>query len=139
MTDQVTADGTITETNKPVNPFAPAFQVTGQPTTPNLYRGVIQGTGIYFNNNDLAHACDIRFALSLNSSLGQLLSGLVPNFGPLLDAMKAGQNDAAKAVRGFISKMISEFRLVVKGIQAALNLDPSGELDRKSTRLNSSH
>jgi hypothetical protein len=130
MADQVSADGTITETNKPVNTFAPSFQVAGQPTTPNLYRGVIEGTGIYFNNNDLAHACDIRFALSLNTSLGQLLNGLVPNLGPLLDAMKAGQNDAGKLVRGLISKLITELRIAVKGIQAAVNLDPSGELSR---------
>ena len=110
--------------------YGSTFQDTGQPSTPNLYRGVIANTGIQFTNNDLSHSCDIRFVLDINTGIGQLLSGLLPNFSPLFAAMQAGQNDAAKAIRGMVAKLIAGFRLAVKGIQAALNLDTSGVLSR---------
>jgi hypothetical protein len=127
MADQVAQDGTITEVNKPVFSFSASFIKEGDPTTPNLYRGVLENTGVQYSLDNLAHACDLRFVLD-GGILGDLLSGIIPDFGPLIAAMRAGQNDAAKFVRAQISKFMEVLRLSIKAIQLSLNLDPSGVL-----------
>ena len=128
MADKILPDGSIVETNKPLFSFGVAFETAGQQTTPNLYRGVIEGTGIQFTNNSLSHSCDVRFLFDFGKILTSLGSGIIPDFSPLIDAVRAGQNDAAKLIRGAIAKIIDALRFSIKGIQAALNLDPSGLL-----------
>ena len=110
MADKVLPDGSIVEANKPLFSFGVSFESAGQPTTPNLYRGVIEGTGIQFTNNSLAHACDIRFLFDFGKLLTSLGSGILPDFSPLIDAVRAGQNDAAKLIRGAVAKIIDALR-----------------------------
>ena len=48
----------------------------------------------------------------------------------IADAIKSGKNKASMIIRSIINKIIESIRIVKKGVIAALNLDPSGQISR---------
>lgn len=114
---------------EPVVPeVAPANQIIriGKPTTPtNAYSA--NGTVLAFTNSNLVHSCDFRFLVDI----GNLNIGTIENPYTLIkQAIANAQNKAAAIIRTLLAKLLETFRLPLKGIIAALNLDPTGNLSK---------
>jgi hypothetical protein len=115
-------NGKIIEKNSPKWSWTGSFAVGGVQTTPGIARGALINTGVYITNSQVAHVCDFKFRLNANLSL----TGLVPNFGILLGAIKNGKNAASAAIRVAITKLNELFRLAIDAILGALNFDVTG-------------
>jgi hypothetical protein len=117
------------EGNKPVSPnTAPAMQMQqlGKPTTPaNAY--TTTGTMLSITNANLTHACDFKFLINFTD----LNIGIIQNpITVIKEAIEGAKNKAAAIMRALIAQIVAKFRLVVKGVVVALNLDPSGQIAR---------
>lgn len=118
---------TTTDSKEPVvPPKAPAMELirVGKPTTPtNAYSA--NGTILSLTNSDTVHACDFRFLIDF-PNLG---IGVIQNPITLIEqAIKDSKNKAAALIRTLLAQVIDKFRLVLKGITAVLNLDPTGQI-----------
>lgn len=118
---QVTSGST--ETIKVTAPGM-AMRVPGKPTTPaNAYTA--NNTVVSIANSDLVHSCDFKFLIDLSS----LNIGVIQDPIALIkQAIAAANNKAAAIMRAALAKLMDGFRLVIKGVTVALNLDPSGEI-----------
>lgn len=120
---------TVTDTapKKPAPPAqAPAMALfrVGKPTTPtNAYSA--NGTMLQITNSQVTHACDFRFLIDF-PNLG---IGTIENPITLIEqAIKNSKNKAAAIIRTMLAQIIDKFRLVLKGINIALNFDPTGQI-----------
>ena len=93
--------------NSPQLPTHDKDNTVGEPTTPRIRQGVIDGTQIEVTNNNLSHVCDISIEVNKNVALARL------KFGQFIQAIR----DAIRA------------------LVAALGLDPSGEISKLITLL----
>lgn len=118
------APKTEAEIAKPVLPNGVTEREVGQPTTPKTARGILEGTGISLTNASLSHVCDFRYQFDFNIGL----LGITNPVTAIQQAIKSGQNNAANFIGMMIAKLNETFRITIKGLQLALNLDPSGEL-----------
>lgn len=117
----------VADVVSPIKKDLPAGQTAGgvgQPTNAPLSRGVTAGTAIAMANANLAHACDFRFELNFDIGIGTLINPVTA----IQNAIKAGKNRAAEMTRFLISKINDELRLLMKGIIAALGIDPTGQV-----------
>jgi len=107
---------------------APANEIVriGKPTIPsNAYTA--NGTVVSLTNSDLVHACDFRFLINL----GDLGIGTIENPITLIkESIANAKNKAAAIVRTLLAQLLDNFRLGLKGIILALNLDPTGNLSK---------
>lgn len=96
----------------------------GKPSIPqNAFSA--NGTVLSITNSDLVHACDFRFLINL----GDLNIGTIENPITLIQqAIADAKNKAAAIIRVFLAQLLDNFRIGLKGIIFALNLDPSGQL-----------
>lgn len=105
---------------------APAMQVSrvGKPTIPaNAY--TTSGTIVQITNSQVTHACDFRFLIDFPN----LDIGVIENPITLIEnAIKNSKNKAAAIIRTMLAQLIDNFRLILKGINAVLNLDPTGQI-----------
>lgn len=62
--------------NDPVPPTDVVFYVKEEPTISRLGRGIVQGTMVNKNNNDLAHVCDFISEMQKNINLKQYTKAL---------------------------------------------------------------
>jgi hypothetical protein len=115
-----------TEKTPAVPEAAPALNPTkvGQPDTPaNAYTA--NGTMVAVTNSDLVHACDFRFLINF----GDFNIGTIENPITLIkQSIANAKNKAAAMIRMLLAQLLSKFRLGLKGIIIALNLDPTGNL-----------
>lgn len=118
LKDQQTAPET------PSNAPAMKLNKVGAPTTPaNAF--TVSGTITDFTNSNLVHACDFRFLINI----GDFNIGVVENPITLIEqAIRNSKNKAAAMIRALLSQLLSNFRVGLKGIAVALNLDPTGQL-----------
>lgn len=118
--------GQPAEPDAPEMPELIAEAAKNNPTT-NSYisRGIVANTGISLTNSSLGHVCDFRFNLNFGG-VGSI--GLINPITAIQNAIKSGKNKAAMLISSIISQLNDQLRLVIKGIIATLNLDPSGIL-----------
>lgn len=116
--------GQVAEVNRPVLPNGVIASAIGQPTNSPISRGVVANTGISITNSQLAHVCDFRYQFQFDIGL----SGLSNPVTTIQNAIKKGKNNSALVVSMLIKKLNEQFRLAIKAILAAMNLDPSGQL-----------
>lgn len=126
--NNATAQQVVTKTD-PVPPtVAPAnkLQRPGVPTTPaNSY--TVANTVTAWTNSQLVHSCDFRFLINL----GDLNIGTIQNPITLIkQAIANAKNKAAALVRVLLAQLLDKFRIGLKGIIIALNLDPTGNLSK---------
>ena len=118
---------TIVETRNTLMPYLPDgvfFSAVGAQTTPPISRSFMGGTVIAKTNADLAHSCDFKFSLNLQTDFNL---GVIDNPVTLIKkSIAESKNAAAALIRALIGQAIDAFRLSIKGIIVALNLDPSG-------------
>lgn len=107
---------------------APAMnlQKVGQPSVPaNAYTA--NGTMLAVTNSDLAHACDFRFLINF----GDFNIGGIENPITLIkQSIANAKNKAAAMIRMLLAQLLGNFRIALKGIIIALNLDPTGNLSK---------
>lgn len=103
-----------------------APRVVGKPTTPaNAYTA--NNTVVSIMNSNLVHSCDFKFLINLSD----LNIGVIEDPITLIKkSIAEANNKAAAIIRAALAKLMDGFRLVLKGMTAALNLDPSGEIAR---------
>lgn len=96
----------------------------GKPTTPtNAYSA--NGTVLAITNSETVHACDFRFLVDF-PNLG---IGVIENPFTLIEqSITRSKNAAAAIIRTLLAQLIDNFRIVLKGINVALNLDPTGQI-----------
>jgi hypothetical protein len=124
------ATTTNTNTTTPTEPSVPKnapamvrFRV-GEPTTPtNAYSA--NGTMLQITNSQVSHACDFRFLIDFPN----LDIGVIQNPIALIEqSIKNAKNKAAAIIRTMLAQIIDNFRLILKGVTIALNLDPTGQI-----------
>lgn len=101
-----------------------AMRVPGKPTSPaNAYTA--NNTVVSIMNSNLVHSCDFKFLIDLSA----LNIGVIQDPITLIkEAIAAANNKAAAIIRAALAQLMDGFRLVIKGVTVALNLDPSGEI-----------
>lgn len=116
----------FTKKNAVVPTNGPANQIdrVGQPDTPaNAYS--VDGTVLNWTNSNLVHACDFRFLINFDN----LNIGAIENPITLIKQAIAGaKNKAAAVIRTLLAQLLDKFRIGLKGIIIALNLDPTGNM-----------
>ena len=117
--------GQQAEPNAPVTPPGVVTQTVGQPTNVPISRGVVAGTGIALTNADLAHVCDFRYKFDFDIGL----AGLTNPVTAITNAIKNGKNNASNFIAMLIRKLGETFQKAIKAVIAAMNLDPSGQLN----------
>lgn len=107
---------------------APANEIVriGKPTTPtNAYSA--NGTVLSITNSQLLHACDFRFLINF----GDLNIGTIENPITLIkQAIANAKNKSAAIIRTLLAQLLDNFRIGLKGIITALNLDPTGNMSK---------
>jgi hypothetical protein len=131
-----TESQTVTSTapKKPAPPAqAPAMVLSrvGKPTTPtNAYSA--NGTMLQITNSQVTHACDFRFLIDFpNLDIGTIQNPITL----IEEAIKNSKNKAAAIIRTLLAQIIDKFRLVLKGINIALNLDPTGQIAKTISQV----
>lgn len=117
------------ESKKPrVEPKASAMKIdrVGAPDTPaNAYTA--NNTMLSVTNSDLIHSCDFRFLINF----GDFNIGTIENPITLIKQAIANSKNAAQAIiKALLAQLLTGFRIGLKGIIVALNLDPTGNMSK---------
>jgi hypothetical protein len=130
-TSNVNAVSTDLPRGVPINPANATTQKQdvpprklGDPTTSRTARGDIANTIIGLINKDTSHACDFRYFINFDGTLG--LGTFINPIEAIKKAIKNGKNKAAMAIRMLLSVLTDTLRQVIRALIATANLDPNG-------------
>jgi gas vesicle protein len=109
------------EENIPQMPENQIDREPGQPTTPRLYRGVVEKTPVSATNEDLTHVCGFKFNLNFDVDLGLGELTAVKELATALQrGIQDGKKGVADAVRQAAAKIIKALKAARKAIISLL-------------------